>query len=75
MTAPALNRVDAFARERYAGNQLAVRVFAPFYGVPEDPATGSSNGCLAAYLARHAYLGSGAVDIRVVPVAHGHLVR
>lgn len=30
----------------------AVRVFAPFYGVPEDPATGSSNGCLAAYLAR-----------------------
>jgi len=46
-------------------NDLAVRVFAPFYGVPEDPATGSSNGCLAAYLARHAYLGSGAVDVRV----------
>ena len=46
-------------------NDLAVRVFAPFYGVPEDPATGSSNGCLAAYLARHAYFGSGAVDVRV----------
>ena len=27
-------------------------MFAPFHGVPEDPATGSSNGCLAAYLAR-----------------------
>jgi trans-2,3-dihydro-3-hydroxyanthranilate isomerase len=46
-------------------NDLAVRVFAPFYGVPEDPATGSSNGCLAAYLARHAYFGSGTVDARV----------
>lgn len=46
-------------------NDLAVRVFAPFYGVPEDPATGSSNGCLAGYLARHAYFGSGAVEARV----------
>jgi trans-2,3-dihydro-3-hydroxyanthranilate isomerase len=50
---------------REAANDLAVRVFAPFYGVPEDPATGSSNGCLAAYLARHAYFGSGTVDVRV----------
>ncbi len=50
---------------RDADNDLAVRVFAPFYGVPEDPATGSSNGCLAAYLARHAYFGSGTVDARV----------
>lgn len=46
-------------------NDLAVRVFAPFYGVPEDPATGSSNGCLAAYLARHAYFGSGTLEARV----------
>ncbi|MFB6138957.1 MAG: PhzF family phenazine biosynthesis protein [Halosimplex sp.] len=38
-------------------NDFAVRVFAPFYGVPEDPATGSSNGCLAAYLVRHGYRG------------------
>ncbi|WP_436929858.1 PhzF family phenazine biosynthesis protein [Halosimplex halobium] len=44
---------------------LAVRVFAPHYGVPEDPATGSSNGCLAAYLHRHGYLGTGPVDVRV----------
>jgi len=50
---------------RAADNDLAVRVFAPFYGVPEDPATGSSNGCLAAYLARHAYFGSGHVTARV----------
>jgi trans-2,3-dihydro-3-hydroxyanthranilate isomerase len=46
-------------------NDLAVRVFAPGLGVPEDPATGSSNGCLAAYLARRRYLGSPSVDVRV----------
>ncbi len=50
---------------RDSANDLAVRVFAPFYGVPEDPATGSSNGCLAGYLARHAYFGSGTVEARV----------
>jgi len=50
---------------RDEANDLAVRVFAPFYGVPEDPATGSSNGCLAAYLARHRYFGDPAVDVRV----------
>jgi len=58
--------VLAFCPEpRDDGNDLAVRVFAPFYGVPEDPATGSSNGCLAGYLARHAYLGEGSVDAHV----------
>lgn len=46
--------VLVFCRDpRYAKNDLAVRVFAPYYGVPEDPATGSSNGCLAGYLARY----------------------
>ncbi|WP_267641625.1 PhzF family phenazine biosynthesis protein [Haloarchaeobius amylolyticus] len=38
---------------RDEAHDYAVRVFAPYYGVPEDPATGSSNGCLAGYLARH----------------------
>ena len=32
---------------------LHARVFADWAGVPEDPATGSAAGCLAAYLARH----------------------
>jgi len=50
---------------RETDNDLAVRMFAPYYGVPEDPATGSANGCLAAYLARHEYLGSPRVDARV----------
>ena len=58
--------VHAFCPEpREPDNDLAVRMFAPAYGVPEDPATGSANGCLAAYLARHAYFGSGTVDARV----------
>ncbi|WP_226022389.1 PhzF family phenazine biosynthesis protein [Halomicrobium salinisoli] len=56
--------VLAFCRDpRDDANDLADRVFAPFYGVPEDPATGSSNGCLAAYLARHGE--ADVVDVRV----------
>lgn len=51
------------ADPREARNDLAVRVFAPYYGVPEDPATGSSNGCLAGYLARHR--ADGDVSVRV----------
>jgi trans-2,3-dihydro-3-hydroxyanthranilate isomerase len=50
---------------RADANDFAVRVFAPFYGVPEDPATGSSNGCLAGYLARHEYTGQDSVSARV----------
>jgi trans-2,3-dihydro-3-hydroxyanthranilate isomerase len=50
---------------REDANDMAVRMFSPYYGVPEDPATGSANGCLAAWLARHAYFGSGSVDVRV----------
>lgn len=46
-------------------NDLHVRVFAHYFGVPEDPATGSANGCLAAYLVKHRYFGSPKVNIRV----------
>jgi trans-2,3-dihydro-3-hydroxyanthranilate isomerase len=46
-------------------NDLNVRVFADLFGVPEDPATGSANGCLAAYLAYHCYFGSDKVNVRV----------
>lgn len=46
-------------------NGLHVRVFTRFPNVLEDPATGSGNGCLAAYLARHRYFGSPRADIRV----------
>jgi len=46
-------------------NDLAARMFADDLGVPEDPATGSAAGCLAAYLAEHRYLGDGPVDVRL----------
>lgn len=36
-----------------ARNDVHVRVFAPPLGIDEDPATGSANGALAAYLWRH----------------------
>jgi trans-2,3-dihydro-3-hydroxyanthranilate isomerase len=44
---------------------LHVRVFTECFGVPEDPATGSANGCLAAYLTKHLYFGSSNIDITV----------
>ncbi|NJL02536.1 MAG: PhzF family phenazine biosynthesis protein [Spirulinaceae cyanobacterium SM2_1_0] len=55
-----------FAPEAYTTvSDLSVRVFAEAVGIAEDPATGSANGCLAAYLARHRYFGTTSVDVRV----------
>ena len=55
-----------FCPETYEqGNDLNARVFANSYGVPEDPATGSGNGCLAGYLVKHRYFGKDKIDIRV----------
>ena len=54
-----------FASETYEGHDLNVRVFAEGGGVPEDPATGSSNGCLAAYLVKYEYFGASEVDVQV----------
>ena len=45
-------------------NNISVRVFVDYYGIPEDPATGSGNGCLAGYLAKHHYFGRENVDVR-----------
>jgi trans-2,3-dihydro-3-hydroxyanthranilate isomerase len=47
------------------GSDFSVRCFAEFYGITEDPATGSANGCFAAYLAKHRCLGSETVSVRV----------
>lgn len=49
---------------REKGEDLSVRVFVDFFGVPEDPATGSGNGCLAAWLVKHRFFGGAAVDLR-----------
>ncbi|MFW9938115.1 MAG: PhzF family phenazine biosynthesis protein [Candidatus Thorarchaeota archaeon] len=55
-----------FCPETYdRNNNLNVRVFCEAIGVPEDPATGSGNGCLAAYLVKHEYFGKKSIDIKV----------
>ncbi|MEG4215929.1 PhzF family phenazine biosynthesis protein [Microcoleus sp. Pol14C6] len=55
-----------FCPETYSDiNDLSVRVFAHSLGIPEDPATGSANGCLAAYLVEYAYYGEAKIDVRV----------
>jgi trans-2,3-dihydro-3-hydroxyanthranilate isomerase len=46
-------------------NDLSVRVFCDYYGIPEDPATGSGNGCMAGYLVKHRYFGKEKIDVRV----------
>jgi len=46
-------------------NDLNARVFAEYYGITEDPATGSANGCLAGYLIEYNYFKNKKIDIRV----------
>lgn len=55
-----------FCPETYSlENNLSVRVFADFLGIPEDPATGSANGCLAGYLVQYAYFDQEVINLRV----------
>ncbi|MGD1805271.1 PhzF family phenazine biosynthesis protein [Dapis sp. BLCC M126] len=55
-----------FSPETYKSiNDLSVRMFAPYLGITEDPATGSANGCLAGYLAEYNYFNRSKIDIRV----------
>jgi trans-2,3-dihydro-3-hydroxyanthranilate isomerase len=44
--------VFTFETEQHEST-VHVRMFAPLLGVPEDPATGSANGALGAYLVHH----------------------
>lgn len=55
-----------FSRETCsAENQIHARMFATPLGITEDPATGSANACLGAYLLRHGEGGEETVDVRV----------
>jgi len=55
-----------FSPETYSKeNDLNVRVLGLPDIIPEDPATGSGNGCLAAYLIKERYLDRNSIDIRV----------
>jgi len=58
--------VLVFCPETYdPQHRLNVRVFVPEFSITEDPATGSANGCLVAYLLQQGYLGAGPVDLQV----------
>jgi len=55
-----------FCPETYqADNQINARMFDDYHGIAEDPATGSANGCLAAYLVKYRYFGDSKIDLRV----------
>ena len=55
-----------FCPETYSSeNDLNVRVFVDYYNIPEDPATGSANGCLAGYLIRNRFFGTNRINVRV----------
>ena len=58
--APAIFCAEALDSE----NDIHVRVLDDVYGAPEDPATGSAGGCIAAYIVQYAYLGSDRVKLR-----------
>jgi trans-2,3-dihydro-3-hydroxyanthranilate isomerase len=62
---PAQNILIFCPQTLKAENDLHVRVFTHALGIPEDPATGSANGCLAAYLVQHCYEGQKSIDLRV----------
>ena len=58
--------IMVFCPETYhSKNDLNVRDFADYYGIPEDAATGSANGCLASYLVKYKYFDENKINIRV----------
>ena len=58
--------IFVFCPETYSKrNQLNARGLGIPDTIPEDPATGSANGCLAAYLVRLRFFGQPEVDVRV----------
>lgn len=55
-----------FSPETYEPqNHLNARMFDDYYGVPEDPATGSANGCFLAYLLKYRYFDKSELNLRV----------
>jgi trans-2,3-dihydro-3-hydroxyanthranilate isomerase len=55
-----------FCKEgREADHDLSSRVFVNYLGIPEDPATGSGTGCLAAYLLKTGYYDSKTIELTV----------
>ncbi len=58
--------IFVYCHQGYTQQQnFSARVFADWARVPEDPATGSANGCFASYLLKHRILDTGEVDVVV----------
>jgi trans-2,3-dihydro-3-hydroxyanthranilate isomerase len=59
-------QIFLFCRETYQpDHHLAARMFFEANGMREDPATGSANVCLGAYLLKHGYFAGDRVDVKV----------
>lgn len=55
-----------FCPEGHESRQdLSTRVFVDYYGIPEDPATGSATGCLAAWLIKYGVFGKSGVEMTI----------
>lgn len=62
----ATSSVFVFTTEiEHAGSTVHSRMFAPIFGIAEDPATGSASGPLGCYLARHGVVAS-APEVEIV---------
>lgn len=58
--------VFIFCPDSYeADHHINCRMFADEFGISEDPATGSANGCLAGYLVKYRYFGTDEIDLQV----------
>lgn len=58
--------IMVFSPETYhKENNLNVRGFCDTFGTAEDPATGSSNGCLAEHLSLYMYFGSTQLEAKI----------
>jgi trans-2,3-dihydro-3-hydroxyanthranilate isomerase len=55
-----------FSRETYEWHHdLSSRVFVEYLGIPEDPATGSATGCLAAYCLKYNVFASNEIELTI----------
>lgn len=62
----AAGNIFVFCQETHqADHHLAARMFFEAGGIREDPATGSANVCLGAYLLRHGYFAGDHIDVKV----------
>jgi len=73
LSASTARAVYVFAHETYnPDNDFNARMFAPDYGISEDPATGAAAGCLAAYSMEYIRPNSTSLEFMI---EQGHEIR